>query len=99
MTEVWESEAAHEAWISAHVAPTMPVDAPPPSLSFRPIVTVVLPGPPGTRGPHDHRSGHGCAHGAPHPPVADHRAVAADPRPAAGVPDSGRGKPTPSPVA
>jgi quinol monooxygenase YgiN len=41
VTELWESEAAHEAWFAAHVAPAMPADAPAPDLAFRPIVNVV----------------------------------------------------------
>ncbi len=42
VTELWESEAAHDAWFKAHVAPTMPADAPPPTVTFRPIVIVVI---------------------------------------------------------
>ena len=42
VTELWESEAAHEAWFTARVAPAMPADAPAPDLSFRPVVNVVL---------------------------------------------------------
>jgi quinol monooxygenase YgiN len=42
VTELWESEAAHEAWYSSHVVPAMPQGAAPAALCFRPIVNVVL---------------------------------------------------------
>jgi heme-degrading monooxygenase HmoA len=42
VTGLWESEAAHDAWFKAHVAPTMPADSPPPNVTFRPIVNVVI---------------------------------------------------------
>jgi len=45
VTELWESEDAHEAWFTAPVAPTMPADAPAPRLTFRPIVHVALSAP------------------------------------------------------
>lgn len=42
VSELWESEAAYESWFKAHVAPTMPADAPPPKVTFRPIANVVV---------------------------------------------------------
>jgi hypothetical protein len=42
VTELWESEAAHEAWFTAHVAPTMPAGAPVPQVTYRPVVNVTL---------------------------------------------------------
>ncbi len=40
VTELWESEDAHTTWFTAHVVPTLPADAPPPAITFRPIVNV-----------------------------------------------------------
>ncbi|HZM53509.1 MAG TPA: hypothetical protein VFC03_00605 [Acidimicrobiales bacterium] len=42
VTEVWASEAAHDAWFTAHVAPAIPADAPAPDVTFRPLVNVVI---------------------------------------------------------
>ena len=42
VTELWESEDAHEAWFAAHVAPTLPSGSPAPQLTYRPIVNVAL---------------------------------------------------------
>jgi heme-degrading monooxygenase HmoA len=42
VTELWESEAAHEAWYSSHVAPAMPADAAPAKVTFQPVVNVVV---------------------------------------------------------
>ncbi len=42
VTELWECEAAHDKWFTAHVVPTMPADALPPNVTFRPIVNVVI---------------------------------------------------------
>jgi hypothetical protein len=41
VTELWESEQAHEAWFAAPVRPAMPADdAPAPSISCRPITNI-----------------------------------------------------------
>ena len=37
VTELWESEEAHEAWFAQHVRPAMPGRAPAPSITYRPI--------------------------------------------------------------
>jgi hypothetical protein len=42
VTELWESEDAHDVWFTAHVAPAMPDDAPTPDRTIRPVVNVVL---------------------------------------------------------
>lgn len=43
VTELWESEAAHEAWYSTHVAPAMPPSAPAPRTTYRQITNIVTP--------------------------------------------------------
>ncbi len=43
VTELWESEAAHHAWYSAHVVPAMPSGAPSPTITYRMITNVVTP--------------------------------------------------------
>ncbi len=37
VTELWESEAAHSAWVTSHVLPAMPPGATPPIMTTRPI--------------------------------------------------------------
>jgi heme-degrading monooxygenase HmoA len=40
VTELWESEQAHEAWFAQHVRPAMPADAAAPSITYRPIANI-----------------------------------------------------------
>jgi heme-degrading monooxygenase HmoA len=40
VTEPWESEAAHNAWSAAHVAPAMPPGDTPPIITTRPITKI-----------------------------------------------------------
>jgi hypothetical protein len=42
VAESVESEAAHDAWFAANVAPTMLVDFSPPNVPFRPMVDVAI---------------------------------------------------------
>jgi len=44
VTELWESEQAHQAWFSAHVAPAMPAGATPPRITIQQITTVATRG-------------------------------------------------------
>jgi len=39
VTELWESEDAHSAWVAAHVLPAMPSKATPPIITTRLITT------------------------------------------------------------
>ncbi len=41
VTELWESQAAHEAWFTRHVLAAMPPGAPAPSVEYRPVSAVV----------------------------------------------------------
>jgi hypothetical protein len=40
VTEVWESEAAHSAWVTAHVIPALPPGTTPPIITTRPITKI-----------------------------------------------------------
>ena len=40
VTELWESEAAHSAWVASHVLPAMPPGAIPPIVTTRPITKI-----------------------------------------------------------
>lgn len=40
--EIWESEAAHQAWFTGHVAPALPPGAPTPPISYQPISSVFI---------------------------------------------------------
>jgi len=40
VTELWESEGAHSAWVASHVLPAMPPGATPPIITTRPITTI-----------------------------------------------------------
>ena len=42
VTELWESEEAHEDWFARHVRPSLPADAPAPSISYRAITGIAL---------------------------------------------------------
>jgi hypothetical protein len=42
VSEVWESQAAHEAWFDRHIRPAMPADAAAPRITYRPITNVAL---------------------------------------------------------
>jgi len=41
VSELWESEEAHRAWFEAHVIPCLPAGAPRPTVTIRPITSVV----------------------------------------------------------
>jgi heme-degrading monooxygenase HmoA len=40
ITELWESEQAHEAWFEHYVRSALPADAPAPSITYRPITNI-----------------------------------------------------------
>jgi len=40
VTKLWESEAAHSAWVVSHVLPAMPPGAAQPIITTRPITKV-----------------------------------------------------------
>jgi hypothetical protein len=42
VTELWESEEAHQRWFEQHVVPVLPEGAPRPTVSVQPIVNVAL---------------------------------------------------------
>lgn len=43
VTELWESEAQHAAWIAQHVAPAMPPGLAPPATTVRQIHNTLTP--------------------------------------------------------